>query len=78
MTKRGYHESVRGYDAQRIETVVDAYVHSDRDREILKLNLVHGVSYTDIPERLDPWVSTRTVQNAMNRWMPVVLEHLPK
>lgn len=78
MTKRGYHESVRGVDAQRIETVVDAYVHSDRDREIIKLNLVHGVSYTDIPERLDLWVSTRTVQNAMNRWMPVVLEHLPK
>lgn len=76
MTKRGYRDLMRGYDAQRITRVVDDYVLSDRDKEIIKLNILHGVSYTDIPERLDPWVSTRTVQNAMNRWMPVVLEHL--
>ena len=76
MTTRGYRDLMRGYDAQRITRVVDDYVHSDRDKEIIKLNILHGVSYTDIPERLDPWVSTRTVQNAMNRWMPLVLEHL--
>ena len=78
MTKHGYRDKMRGFDARRIERIVEDYVLSDRDKKIVKLNLLHGVSYTEIPDHLDLWVSTRTVQNAMNRWMPVILEHLEK
>lgn len=67
---------MRGVESQRIENLVDAYVHSDRDREIIKLSLVHGVSYTGIADRIDPWVSPRTIQNVLNRCMPVILEHI--
>lgn len=76
MLKRGYKDMVRGVDADRVVMIIDAYVKSDRDREIIKLNLLHGVSYTRIADRIEPWVSPRTIQEIMNRWMPVVKEHL--
>lgn len=76
MLKRGYRDMVRGMDAQNVSRIIDAYVHNDRDREILKLSLLHGVSYTRIADRLEPWVSPRTIQEIMNRWMPVIKEHL--
>ena len=78
MNKRGYKDMVRGIDAQRVQAIVDAYVHSDRDREIIKLNLLHGVSYTHIADQLDPWLSPRSIQEVMNRWMPVIIEHLQR
>ncbi len=76
MLKRGYRDMVRGMDSARISAVIDAYVHSERDREIIKLNLLHGVSYTRIADRIEPWVSPRTIQEIMNRWMQVIKEHL--
>lgn len=76
MLKRGYKDMVRGLDSQHISQIIDAYVHNDRDREIIKLNILHGVSYTRIADRLEPWVSPRTIQEIMNRWMPVIREHM--
>lgn len=76
MMKRGYKDMVRGMDAQRVGAIIDAYVHSDRDREIIKLSLLHGISYTRIADRVEPWVSPRTIQEIMNRWMPIIKEHL--
>lgn len=78
MLKRGYREMVRGVESERINAVIDAYVHSDRDREIIKLSLIHGVSYTRIADRLNDWVSPRTVQSVMNRWVPLLLEKLKR
>lgn len=78
MLKRGYKNMVRGMDAQIVSQIIDAYVHSDRDREIIKLNLLHGVSYTHIADRIEPWVSPRTIQEVMNRWMPVIMEHIKR
>ena len=68
MIKRGYREQVRGVDARIVSEVIDAYVLSDRDREIIKLNLLHGMSYTRISEIIEPWVSPRWIQEIMNRW----------
>lgn len=76
MMKRGYRDMVRGVDSGRLERIVDDYVKSDRDREIIKLNLLHGVSYTRIADTVEPWVSSRAIQKIMNRWMPVIKEHL--
>ncbi len=78
MLKRGYKDMVRGLSAYDLEKIVDAYVHSDRDRDIIKMNLVHGISYTRIADRLDPWLSPRAIQNIMNRWMPIIMEHLQR
>lgn len=78
MMKRGYKDMVRGMDAQTVDRIIDAYVHSDRDREIIKLNLLHGVSYTRIADQLEPWLSPRSIQEVMNRWMPIIMEHLKR
>lgn len=78
MTKRGYKEAVRGVENERIGAVVDAFVHSDRDREIIKLNLIHGISYTMIADVLHDAVSPRTVQAVMNRWAPMIIEKLKR
>lgn len=78
MTKRGYKEMMAGVENKRIEEIIDDYVHSHRDRKVLKLSLMHNVSYTNIAGRLDLNVSSRTVQTIMNRWMPVIMEHLKR
>lgn len=78
MNKRGYRDMVRGVESAHISAVIDAYVHNDRDREILKMSLLHGVSYTRIADRLEPWLSPRSIQEVMNRWMPVIMEHLKR
>lgn len=78
MVKRGYKDMVRGIESERINRIIDAYVHNDRDREIIKLSLLHGVSYTRIADRLEPWLSPRSIQEVMNRWMPVIIEHLKR
>lgn len=78
MDKKGYREMVRGIESACINKVIDDYVLDDRDKEIIKLNLLHGISYTRIADQIDPWVSPRTIQNAMNTWMPIILEHLKR
>lgn len=78
MNKRGYKLMVRGIDSATINRIVEQYVHSERDREIIKLSLLNDVSYTRIADRLDTWISPRTIQNILNKWMPVILEHLRK
>lgn len=78
MIKRGYKNMVRGIESERINQIVDAYVHSDRDREIIKLSLLHDISYTNISDKLQDWVSPRTVQAVMNKWMPIIIEHLKR
>lgn len=78
MDKIGYREMVRGIESAYINKVIDDFVLKDRDKEIIKLNLLHGISYTNIPDKLENWVSTRTVQNVMNTWMPLILEHLKR
>ena len=69
---------VHGVQSTHLCRVIDDYVHSDRDREIIKLNLLHGVSYTRIADRLEPWLSPRTIQEIMNRWMPVIMDHIER
>lgn len=67
---------MRGIDAEHIEKVISSYVHNQRDRKVLRLALLHEVSYTRISQRQDLEVSSRTVQEIMNRWMPVIIKHL--
>lgn len=78
MKKRGYKKMVRGIDARLIDRTIDDFVLSERDREIIKLSLLNDVSYTRIADRLPEWVSPRTIQNILNRWMPVIMEHLKR
>lgn len=74
--QHGYKQEMRGIEAERIEKIIASYVHNPRDRKVLRLALLHEVSYTRISQRQDLEVSSRTVQTIMNRWMPVIRAHL--
>ena len=78
MNKKGYKNQMDGIESERISQTIDAYVHSAEARKIIKLNLLHDISYTRIADKLENRVSPRTVQNIMNRWMPVIIEHLKR
>lgn len=73
-----YKEMVRGIESACISKVIDEFVHKKRDREIIKLSLLDDISYTHIADIIEPWVSPRTIQDIMNRWMPVIMEHLKR
>lgn len=76
MKKHDYKGKMRGLERAKIEQMIDAYVLSQRDRKVIKLALLNDISYTNIAGRLDLEVSSRTVQEIMNRWMPIIMEHL--
>lgn len=76
MKKHDYKGRIRGLERAKIEQMIDAYVLSQRDRKVIKLALLNDISYTNIAGRLDLEVSSRTVQEIMNRWMPIIMEHL--
>lgn len=76
MKKHDYKGRMRGMERAKIEQLIDAYVLSQRDRKVIKLALLNDISYTNIAGRLDLEVSSRTVQEIMNRWMPIIMEHL--
>ena len=75
MDKIGYKNMVIGISNEQIEKAINEYVHNPRDRKVLKLCLMHGLSYTAIAGRTDLVISSRTVQTIMNRWMPIIKEH---
>lgn len=76
MKKRGYKEAVHSVPSTEIDRIINEYVHSQRDRKVIKLALLNNLSYTQIAGRLELEISSRTVQAVMNRWMPVILDHL--
>lgn len=69
---------VQGVSRAAVEDIIRGYVHNERDREILRMSLLDGVSYTHIADRLEPWLSPRAIQDVMNRWMPIIMEHLKR
>lgn len=69
---------VQGVSRAAVEDIIRGYVHNERDREILRMSLLDGISYTRIADRLEPWLSPRAIQDVMNRWMPVIMEHLKR
>ena len=76
MGKRWYKDAVIGVESERIEQLIRSYVHSARDREVVRLALLDDISYTHIADRLELNVSSRSVQEIMNKWAPIILAHL--
>jgi len=74
--KHDYKGMICEVENERIEKLIDSYVHSQRDRTIIKLSLIDNISYTRISQRLDLEVSSRTVQEIMNKWMHIILKHI--
>jgi hypothetical protein len=45
------------YSNSRVEKLIDEYIHSERDRKILKRRLIDGICYEPLAEEFDLSVS---------------------
>ena len=57
-----------------MESVIDDYIHSERDRMILKRKLVDGITYERLAE--DFKLDDSTVKRIVGRHMKTISEHL--
>jgi hypothetical protein len=46
-------EKVKEYTNSQISGIIDEYIHSERDRKLLKRRLIDGITYERIAEEFD-------------------------
>lgn len=62
------------YSNSKIAEAIDEFVHNKRDREVLKLRLIDGLTYEKIAEQMD--LSPRAVKYIIYRGQDKVFRHL--
>ena len=62
------------YRNSEISRVIDDYIHSARDRRVLKLRFIDGLTYERIAQEMD--MSVRQIQNIIYRHEMVVFRGL--
>lgn len=62
------------YSNSEIIKVIDEYIHSERDRAILKRRLVDGICYEPLSEEFD--LSVRQVKNIVRRSELKLFSHI--
>ena len=62
------------YKNSEIEKVIDEYIHSLRDRKILKRRYIDGICIEPLAEEFD--LSTRQIQSIIYKNESIVFEHL--
>ena len=65
---------MKEYTNSDIAKLIDEYIHSERDRKILKRRLIDGITYDDLAEEFDYSVRhmkriVYRLQNALCRYM---------
>lgn len=56
---------MKEYTNSQIAGIIDEYIHSERDRKLLKRRLIDGITYERIAEEFD--LSVRQVKNIVYR-----------
>lgn len=69
------------YTNSQIRALIDEYIHSERDREILVYRLVHGLTYDQIATRYqsahpDAYISTDTVKRVIHKSESKLFVHI--
>ena len=64
------------YTNSQIKAVIDEYIHSERDRQILSRRFIDGIPYERIAEELD--MSTRQIMNICYKGKDVLFSELSK
>ena len=67
-------EEMREYTNSEIEHAIDEYIHSARDREILKRRLIDGVCFEPLAEEFE--LSVRHVQTIVYKGCDKIFKHL--
>jgi len=62
------------YSNSEIAKVIDEYVHSERNRAILKRRLIDGICYEPLAEEFD--LSVRQIKNIIYKEEDVIFKHL--
>lgn len=62
------------YTNSQIRELIDEWIHSDRDRQILSLRLIHGKTFEKIAEIVD--MSDTQVKRIVYRLQDQLFEHL--
>lgn len=58
----------------QIEEAIDEYIHSERDRKILKRRLIDGICYEPLAEEFD--MSVRQIKNIVYKTEQKLFKHL--
>ena len=58
-------EKVKEYTNSQISGIIDEYIHSERDRKLLKRRLIDGITFDRLAEEFD--LSVRQVKNIVYR-----------
>ena len=62
------------YTNSQIRALIDEYVHSERDRAILKRRFIDGVCFEPLAEEFD--LSVRHVKNIVYKCSDMIFKHL--
>ena len=62
------------YSNSQANRAIDEYIHSARDREILKKRLIDGLTYERIAEEMD--MSVRQIKNIIYRNEEILFRHI--
>ena len=62
------------YTNSQIDHLIDEYIHSERDRKILKRRLIDGICYEPLAEEFD--LSVKQVCNIVNKSEAVLFKRL--
>ena len=58
-----------------IERIIDEYVHSERDRRIMKRRLIDGICYEPLAWEFD--LSVTQIKNIIYKNNKIIFRHLP-
>ena len=62
------------YTNSNMADVIDQYIHSERDRKILKLRYIDGVHIEELSEMVN--LTSRQVSNILRKHEAVLFKHL--
>lgn len=64
------------YSNSEMERIIDEHIHSQRDRLILKLCFIDGISHEKISEHRDVNLTPRQVSNIISKGSLVIVKYL--
>ena len=62
------------YSNSQVAHAIDEYIHSDRDREIMKCRLIDGMSIERLAEKFDR--TPRAMQTRVAKLQTIVFRHM--
>lgn len=66
---------MREYSNIEVAAAIDTWIHSERDRKLLKRRLIDGIVYEKLAEEFD--LSVRQVKNIIYKGQEKVFRRLP-